>query len=249
MRSTIRGVVLVSLLAILVLAGCQSSPSVQPKPTDTETSQSVSSASSVAPAGFATWDDVLTQPRGATVNWYLWGGSAAINEFVDTFYGDVLQQEFAITLNRVPVADTRDAVNLVLSETEAGKKQDGSVDLIGINGQNFAPCGRQISSMAPGRRAYPTAPWSTGIIRRWLMISAFRWMAMRAPGRAPNSSSSMTRRVCSQATCRVRTMSSRPGSKHIRAATRTLPLALAPSRGLALSSRCSIRLAGVRSNG
>jgi hypothetical protein len=34
---------------------------------------------------------------------------------VDNFYGDVLMEEFDITLNRVPVADTRDAVNLVLS--------------------------------------------------------------------------------------------------------------------------------------
>ncbi|PLS80102.1 MAG: ABC transporter substrate-binding protein, partial [Chloroflexi bacterium] len=42
-----------------------------------------------------------------------------------------------ITLNRVPVADTVDAVNQVLSEQAAGK-DPGVVDLIWINGENFA---------------------------------------------------------------------------------------------------------------
>ena len=57
-----------------------------------------------APPDFDSWEDVLEQARGTTVNWYLWGGSAAINEFVDTFYGETLQSEYGITLNRVPVA-------------------------------------------------------------------------------------------------------------------------------------------------
>jgi len=89
------------------------------------------------PPGFASWDDVLQQAKGTTVNWYMWGGSDAINAFVDDFYGTVLQDEYGITLNRVPVADTVDAINLVLSEAEAGKTEGGSVDMIWINGENF----------------------------------------------------------------------------------------------------------------
>jgi ABC-type uncharacterized transport system YnjBCD substrate-binding protein len=87
--------------------------------------------------GFADWAGVLKQARGGTVRWYLWGGSAAINDFVDQTYGTVLQKEFGIRLVRVPVADTRDAVGIVLSEMEAGKTEGGSVDLIWINGLNF----------------------------------------------------------------------------------------------------------------
>lgn len=89
-----------------------------------------------SPPGFDSWDAVLEAADGQTVNWYMWGGSAAINEFVDTWYGPILQEEFGITLNRVPVADTADAVNLVLNEQEAGL-ETGSVDLIWINGENF----------------------------------------------------------------------------------------------------------------
>jgi len=91
-----------------------------------------------APPGFASWDDVLSQANGQTVNWYLYGGSDAINGFVDTFYAPLLAEEYGITLNRVPVADTVDAVNQVLSEAEAGVAENsGAVDLIWINGENF----------------------------------------------------------------------------------------------------------------
>ena len=90
------------------------------------------------PPGFDSWEAVVEAASGGTVNWYMWGGSDAINDFVDTTYGDVLAEEYDITLNRVPLADTVDAVNQVLSEAEAGVEgDDGTIDLIWINGENF----------------------------------------------------------------------------------------------------------------
>lgn len=91
----------------------------------------------MVPPGYDGWKQVLEEARGSTVNWYMWGGSAAINEFVDTFYGDPLLEEYDIMLNRVPVNDTVDAVTLVLNELEADENAVGSVDLIWINGENF----------------------------------------------------------------------------------------------------------------
>ncbi len=89
------------------------------------------------PPGFDSWDAVVAAADGATVNWYMWGGSDSINGFVDTFYGGPLAEEYNITLNRVP-ANTVDIVNQVLSEAEAGVEgDDGTVDLIWINGENF----------------------------------------------------------------------------------------------------------------
>ncbi len=82
------------------------------------------------------WQSVEQAARGQTVNWYMWGGSESINRFVDEFYGKPLKERYGITLNRVPLADTVDVVNQVLSEKEAGKTV-GSVDLIWINGENF----------------------------------------------------------------------------------------------------------------
>lgn len=82
------------------------------------------------------WDSVVAAAKGQTVNWYLWGGSESINSFVGAFYGKALKDRYGITLHRVPVADTVDAVNQVLSEKQAGK-DPGAVDLIWINGANF----------------------------------------------------------------------------------------------------------------
>lgn len=90
------------------------------------------------PPGFSSWDAVLEEARGQTLNWHMWGGSDAWNTFVDTVYGGELLEEYGVTLNRVPLADTVDAVNQVLSEEEAGVAHDeGAVDLIWINGENF----------------------------------------------------------------------------------------------------------------
>ena len=77
----------------------------------------------VAP-GFNSWDDVKAAANGGQVNVYMWGGSDAINGFVDDFYGVPLKNDYNITLNRMPLAGTVDAVNQVLSEKEAGVTGD-----------------------------------------------------------------------------------------------------------------------------
>lgn len=125
---------------------------VQPAVT-VEPASVASSASSVDPTD---WDAVLAAARGQTVNWYLWGGSEGINRFVDTFYGEALQERYGITLNRVPIADTVDAVNQVLSEKEAGK-DPGVVDMIWINGENFSSLKQATMLYGGWARALPNA--------------------------------------------------------------------------------------------
>lgn len=94
------------------------------------------------------WDAVLAAAEGTTLDLHMWGGSNEISEFVDATYGPRLE-ELGITLNRVPLADTADAVNTVLGELEAGVDRGGSVDLIWINGENFATL-RQADALLTG---------------------------------------------------------------------------------------------------
>ena len=84
-----------------------------------------------------TWDQVVQEARGGTVNWFMWGGSDTINAYVSGYVADRLKTDYDITLNRVPITDAADIVNQVLSEKEAGVTDAGSVDLIWINGENF----------------------------------------------------------------------------------------------------------------
>ncbi len=127
------------ILLLLVLTACGSTATSQPAVTPLPAITSLPTAAALPAAGgfdLNHWDSVLAAAKGQTVNWYIWGGSDSINQFVDQFYGRALTDRYGITLNRIPVADTVDAVNQVLSEKQAGK-DPGAVDLIWINGENF----------------------------------------------------------------------------------------------------------------
>jgi putative spermidine/putrescine transport system substrate-binding protein len=84
-----------------------------------------------------TWDQIVAQAQGGTVNWFMWGGSDMINRYVSDYVAEKLKREHDITLNRVPITDAAEIVNLVLTEKEAGVTTGGAVDLIWINGENF----------------------------------------------------------------------------------------------------------------
>ena len=83
------------------------------------------------------WDAIVEMARGGQVNWFLWGGADNINQYVSDYVGGILKDQYGITLNRVGLTDTAEAVNIVLGEKEAGVTDKGSVDMIWINGENF----------------------------------------------------------------------------------------------------------------
>ncbi len=87
--------------------------------------------------GSLIWDEVLVQARGTRVNWAMWSGSDLINGYVDGWVAEQLKADYDITLNRVPLGDTVEAVNKVVGEVQAGLTSGGDIDLIWINGVNF----------------------------------------------------------------------------------------------------------------
>lgn len=87
-------------------------------------------------SGDRTWAEVQEEAEGQTVDLWMYGGDDRGNAYVD----DVLAPaaaELGVTLRRVPVADTKDAMRRLLAERAAGT-EDGSVDLVWVNGDNFA---------------------------------------------------------------------------------------------------------------
>lgn len=83
------------------------------------------------------WDAVLADAKGETVYWNAWGGSTTTNDFL-AWVGERVSQQYGVTLEHVKLTDTADAVTRVLSEKQAGENDDGAVDMIWINGANFA---------------------------------------------------------------------------------------------------------------
>lgn len=85
----------------------------------------------------AKWDAVLAEAKGETVYFNAWGGAENINAYLE-WAGAELQKRYGVTLKQVKLDDTANAVATVVAEKAAGKTQGGSVDLIWINGENFA---------------------------------------------------------------------------------------------------------------
>jgi putative thiamine transport system substrate-binding protein len=85
----------------------------------------------------ASWDDTLAEARGQTVYWHAWGGDPQINAYID-WVGHQVQERNGIDLVHVKLSDTAEAVTRVVAEKAAGRAEEGAVDLIWINGENFA---------------------------------------------------------------------------------------------------------------
>ncbi len=85
----------------------------------------------------ANWEAVLAEAKGQTVYWNAWGGDPKINEFIASV-GDEALARYGVTLEQVKLASTTDAVARVVAEKQSGQDKDGAVDLIWINGENFA---------------------------------------------------------------------------------------------------------------
>jgi len=83
----------------------------------------------------APFAQIQQQARGSQVRWYMFGGWAHVNTWVDTYVAAEMKKRFDIELVRVPM-DAGIFVNKLLSEKAAGKKS-GNIDLLWINGENF----------------------------------------------------------------------------------------------------------------
>ncbi|WP_298432855.1 ABC transporter substrate-binding protein [uncultured Jannaschia sp.] len=104
----------------------------------------------------ADWDAVTAAADGQTVYWHAWGGSTTTNDFI-SWIGDRAAEQ-GVTLEHVKLADTGDAVGAVLTERQAGRDEGGSVDLIWINGANFAAMKEQDLLFGPWAEDLPN--WS-----------------------------------------------------------------------------------------
>ena len=93
-----------------------------------------------APAGSTTetgsWSQISDRAQGQTVDLWMYGGDQQGNAYVDRVLTPAAAK-LGVTVRRVPVADTKDAMTRILAERQASK-QDGAVDLVWVNGDNFA---------------------------------------------------------------------------------------------------------------
>lgn len=85
----------------------------------------------------ADWDQVLAEARGQIVYFHAWGGEPRINDYI-AWAAAKVGERFGVRVVHVKVSDTAEVVSRVLTEKAAGRAQGGAVDLVWINGENFA---------------------------------------------------------------------------------------------------------------
>lgn len=117
---------------LLVTVACGSADSAA----STATSPDVASA----------WDEVLAEADGQTVQLWMWGGDSVLNAYIEN---EVAPRAAAhgVTLEQVRLDATEDGISRIVNELEAGT-DDGAVDLIWVNGKNFAQ-GKDAGLWAP----------------------------------------------------------------------------------------------------
>lgn len=86
----------------------------------------------------ANWDAVKKAAKGQTVFFHAWAGSSNINDYL-VWAGKEIKTRYGVTLKHVKVnGATSKVVATILAEKTAGKTDKGSVDLVWVNGENFA---------------------------------------------------------------------------------------------------------------
>ena len=95
------------------------------------------------------WATIQRAARGQTVYFNAWAGSEQINAYLQWAAGE-LQAAHGVKLEHVKISDAADVVKRVRAEKAAGRKAgEGTVDLIWINGENFAAMKRDGLLLAP----------------------------------------------------------------------------------------------------
>jgi putative thiamine transport system substrate-binding protein len=105
------------------------------------------------------WPAVLEEARGETVYWNAWAGEPRINAYI-AWAGREVEARQGVRVVHVKLADTAEAVARVVAEKAAGTTAGGAVDLIWVNGENFAALKRGGLLFGPWAEDLPNFPFT-----------------------------------------------------------------------------------------
>jgi putative spermidine/putrescine transport system substrate-binding protein len=117
-------------------------------------------------SGKLTWQNVLDRAKEeGKVSFFYWGGNDVLNVWIESTVGPAMTAH-GITLQPNRITNTKDAVDLVLAESAAGKTiGQGSADTIWVNGENFYTLARQELLFGAFAKSLPNSrnfDWDSG---------------------------------------------------------------------------------------
>lgn len=102
------------------------------------------------------WHEIERTARGQKVYFNAWAGDIAINRYI-AWAAQEVERRHGVKLIHVKVGDTSEAVARILAERAAGRTANGSIDLLWINGENFASLKTAGLLHGPWAEAVPNA--------------------------------------------------------------------------------------------
>ncbi len=104
------------------------------------------------------WRSIERAARGQTVYFNAWAGDVVINRYIAWMAQEVAQRH-GVKVVHVKIADTSEAAARILAERAADRMRNGSIDLIWINGENFASLQAAGLLHGPWAGTVPNARW------------------------------------------------------------------------------------------
>ena len=139
----IKNKLLAGLLCLGLLAGCgnnaenkpaEENPSVETSQEEVEVKEeNKESAETKDVVSEVNYDEIVKKAEGTSVNLYSWGGDDKRNQWLDDYIIPKMKEDYDIDVNRVGM-DIDEILNLMLAEKNS---EDGDVDVVWINGENF----------------------------------------------------------------------------------------------------------------
>lgn len=139
----IKNKLLAGLLCLGLLAGCgnnaenkpaEENPSVETSQEEVEVKEeNKESAETKDVVSEVNFDEIVKKAKGTSVNLYGWGGDDKRNQWLDDYIIPKMKEDYDIDVNRVGM-DIDEILNLMLAEKDS---EDGDVDVVWINGENF----------------------------------------------------------------------------------------------------------------
>ena len=83
------------------------------------------------------WQAVEADAKGQTVYFYAWGGSSTINQYIER-WAQIAEERHDVKVEHVKVDDISVAIQGIQTAKRVGRSDQGSVDVMWINGENFA---------------------------------------------------------------------------------------------------------------
>lgn len=106
----------------------------------------------------ADWASVVAEARDQPLYFYAWGGDQQTNDYL-AWVGQRVAAQYGIRMTHVRLSDTADAVSRTLAEKQAGNTDRGAVDMLWLNGENFASLKTNDLLFGPWAEQLPNFAW------------------------------------------------------------------------------------------